>query len=84
MVTDIMESRITSTFRVWQTKTNMNAIRAFEMLEHINQSKRLTVPECLNCHQHGRENLAFHSPLCLVKLLCGGIVTISDVKYSRE
>jgi len=36
MVTDIMESHITSTFGVWQSnKTNINAIRAFQTLEHI-------------------------------------------------
>ena len=80
-----MGSRITSTFRIWQSnKTNMNAIREFETLEHIYQSKRRTVPEYSNCHQHGRENLAFHSPVCLVNILCGGIITTSDVKYNRE
>ena len=84
IVTD-MESRITSTFRVWQSnKTNMNAIRAFEKLERIYHSKRRTVPKYINCHQHGRENLVFHSPLCLVNLLCGGIIATSDVTYNRE
>ena len=74
-----MENRITSTFRVWQSnKANMNAIRAFETLEHIYQSKGRTVPEYLICHEHGPR------PLCLVNLLCGGIIATSDVPYNRE